>query len=290
MSTIVERDIIEYAKTLPDTSMQCIIADPPYNIGKDFGISTDNQKLGDYIKWCEEWIKECERILTPTGTGFIYGFSEILAHLSVKLSLPHRWLIWHYTNKNTAGSNFWQRSHESIIVFWKDSKKRIFNEDEVREPYTETFLKNSAGKIRKGTKGRLSKNNTDTIYTANELGAKGRDVIKVPALAGGAGAGERIFFCHTCNDIFIGNKRNHSDHEIIEHPTQKPQKLTMKLLKSCLMKSDDRFLGSVYIPFAGSGSECLCCQWIGVPFYSSDINPEYVRNGNLLLKKFPEAI
>mgnify|MGYP003352247350 CR=1 FL=1 len=35
------------------------------------------------------------------------------------------WNVWHYTNKNVASLNFWQRSHESILVLWKNNK--IFN-------------------------------------------------------------------------------------------------------------------------------------------------------------------
>ena len=180
---------------IPDDSIHCIIADPPYNIGKNFGDNSDMRSLSEYSDWVKTWIPNLQRILAPSGTGFIYGFDETLAHISVNLTLPHRWLTWYYTNKNTSNGNFWQRSHESIIVFWKDKNKRIFNSDFVREPYTESFLKNAAGKTRRGTTGRLSKNGIETIYNAHKLGAKGRDVIRIPALAGGSGSHERIFFC-----------------------------------------------------------------------------------------------
>ena len=65
--------------------------------------------------------------------------------------------------------------------------KPIFNRDHVREPYTETFIKNAAGKVRKSTVGRFSKGDKETIYNAHESGALPRDVIKIPAIAGGAG-------------------------------------------------------------------------------------------------------
>lgn len=272
---------------IKDNTIDCILADPPYNIGKNFGDESDMRSLSDYSNWAKTWIPNLERVLSPSGTGFIYGFDENLAHISVNLTLPHRWITWYYTNKNTSRGNFWQRSHESIIVFWKDKTKRIFNSDCVREPYTETFLKNAAGKIRKGTSGRLSKNGLETIYKAHDLGAMGRDVIKIPALAGGSGSHERIFFCKTCNDIFMGNKKHHYKHELIEHPTQKPQALALKLLKSCLPYSKyGCFYGNVLIPFAGSGSECLCCKTLGVNFIAGDTNPDYVNYGNMLLDKY----
>jgi len=62
-------------------------------------------------------------------------------------------------------------------------------------------LNGAAGKIRKGTLGRFSKEGKKTIYKAHEAGALPRDVIKVPALAGGAGMAERWFLCKTCNDV-----------------------------------------------------------------------------------------
>ena len=285
MNKIILRDVIEFVSQIEDNSIDSIIADPPYNIGKDFGNESDNLSITNYVEWSKKWIKEFERVLKPTGTGFIYGFSEILAHISVNLSLPHRWLIWYYTNKNTSSCKFWQRSHEGIIVFWKNSDVRIFNEDEVRESYTESFLNNAAGKTRKGTKGRFSKGDRITIYKANELGAMGRDVIKIPALAGGAGSKEKIFYCHNCSEVFIGDKKKHRNHKIEEHPTQKPFELTNKLLMSCLpLKNLNN--STVYIPFAGSGSECLCCRNLGTNFLSSDINPTYVENGNKLLTKY----
>ena len=100
-------------------------------------------------------------------------------------------MAWHYTNKIIPSSNFWQRSHEAILCLWKPKSKRPPLEiDQIREPYTESFLKNAAGKIRKNTKGRFGKS-SDTIYNANKYGAMPRDVIKIPALAGGAGKSER---------------------------------------------------------------------------------------------------
>lgn len=244
-------DSLEILPTLDPESAQIVIADPPYNIGKDFGNDSDKQPMDDYLVWCETWIRECLRILKPDGTMFIYGFSEILALILSKVpySVNRRWVVWHYTNKTTPSLKFWQRSHESILILWK--KAKVFNLDDVREPYTETFLNNAAGKERKATKGRFQKegNAETTTYTAHEKGALPRDVIKIPALAGGAGKKERV-----------------------DHPTQKPLALCERLLKSC--KQAD---GYVLVPFAGSGSECVAAKKLGLPFIGIELNPEYVK-------------
>jgi len=272
LNKIILGDAVKGLKRLPSDSCDIIIIDPPYNIGKDFGNNGDKRELSEYVEWSKGWINEAIRIMKPTGTMFIYGFSEILAHLSVEIPINKRWLIWHYTNKNVASLNFWQRSHEAIICAWKG--KPIFNRDEVREPYTEGFLNGAAGKVRKGTLGRFSKEGIETIYKAHEGGALPRDVIKVPALAGGAGMIERWFLCKTCDDVFEPQKlKDHLKHEIIKHPTQKPVELTQKLIKSAMPKKN----GVVLIPFVGSGSECVVAKELGLSYVGYELNPDYIR-------------
>ena len=72
-------DSIKWMKSLADESVDMIFADPPYNIKKADWDSFENQE--EYIKWSMMWIEESARILKPTGTLFICGFSEILADL-----------------------------------------------------------------------------------------------------------------------------------------------------------------------------------------------------------------
>lgn len=245
-------DTIKLLPTLQDNSAQIIIADPPYNIGKDFGNDSDKQPMDEYLAWCDLWIKECLRILKPNGTMFIYGFSEILALIlsRVPYNINRRWIIWHYTNKNVALLKFWQRSHESILVLWKDD--RVFHRDDIREAYTDGFLNGSAGKERTATGGRFqNKSGKKTTYTAHPNGALPRDVIKIPALAGGAGMNERV-----------------------NHPTQKPLTLCDKLIRSCRQSPTN---GYVLVPFAGSGSECLAAKNLGLPFIGIELNQEYVK-------------
>lgn len=272
VNKIILGDVTTELRKLPSESCDVIIIDPPYNVGKNFGNNRDNRELQAYIAWSKQWLDESIRILKPTGTMFVYGFSEILAYLSVEIPINKRWLIWHYTNKNVASLNFWQRSHESIICAWKDNP--VFNRDEVREPYTKGFLKGAAGKKRKGTIGRFSKGGLETVYTAHERGALPRDVIKIAALAGGAGMVERWFICKTCHDIYEPLQlKNHPGHTIEKHPTQKPLELSRRFIKSAMPGSH----GTVLVPFSGTGSECVAAKKLDQNYIGIELNPDYVK-------------
>ena len=98
---ILLEDCIEGMKQLLDNSVDIIICDPPYNIGKDFGNNKYKDTMDKYLSWCDKWLKQCIRILKPRGTLYIYGFSEILAFIRVRIPIHVRWIIWHYTNKVT---------------------------------------------------------------------------------------------------------------------------------------------------------------------------------------------
>ena len=101
---IIHGDVLRILPTLGENTAQIIIADPPYNIGKDFGNDSDKQSMADYLKWTDVWISQCLRILKPNGTMFIYGFSENLALILSRIpqEINRRWIIWHYTNKNVV--------------------------------------------------------------------------------------------------------------------------------------------------------------------------------------------
>ena len=280
---------------------QVIIADPPYNIGKDFGNATEVMLIDDYVEWAEAWIKDCLQLLTDDGLLYLYGLPEIIARISVRFCIhEQRWLVWHYTNKTVPGLKFWQRSHETILCLWKPNMPRANLEiDQIREPYTESFLNNAAGKVRKDTPSRYGSQGKMTIYNAHKNGALPRDVIKIPALAGGAGRSERWFVCRTCkSQIFPpAELSEHRQHDTFKHPTQKPMELTRRLILSRINGKDKD--GKILIPFAGSGSECVVAQALAIEYFGIEMNPEFVdfamkwleyeRENQITLKLFERA-
>ena len=301
-SKIIEGDVLKILKKLvrntkysggakaelsgeANNKFDVIIADPPYNIRKDFGNNIDYRELQNYINWSKNWIKQCLELLSDNGLIYVYGFSEILARVASQFPLEkQRFLIWHYTNKTSPSSNFWQRSHEAILCLWKNKRPNL-EINQIREPYTDNYLKLN-GRERKNTKSRFG--NKTTTYKVNGQGALPRDVIAILALAGGAGMVERHFMCKDCNRNLHhpNDKKNHENHNLITHPTQKPIQLTEKLIFSRI--NGDK--GRILIPFAGSGSECVVAEMNNIEYLGIEINPEYVEYANKWIELIKENV
>lgn len=133
-------------RSLPDGSIQLVVCDPPYNIQM-----ADWDFHGDYLEWASLWLKEVERVLSPTGNFVLFGglqyqaeahggdLLSLLHHLRLKSSLRLvNLVIWNYPNGMSA-HRFFANRHEEIAWFAK-GKSYYFDLDSVREPYDEQTL------------------------------------------------------------------------------------------------------------------------------------------------------
>ena len=263
-------DSIEWLKSLPDESVHLIFADPPYNIKKAEWDSFESQE--EYIKWSMLWIGQASRVLKPTGTLYICGFSEILADLKHPASKHFhscRWIIWHYKNKANLGSD-WGRSHESILHFRK-SKRFILNIDNIRIPYGNHTLKYPSHPQAETSQYGNNGKNDKHIWTPNPLGAKPKDVLECPTACNdmdektlhSTQKPEDVLECPTtCNGM----------HEKTPHPTQKPEELIRKII---LASSN---IGEVVLdPFCGSGTTPVCSEQLQRKWLACDISSEYLE-------------
>lgn len=236
-------DSLEWMQQLPKESVDMIFADPPYNIKKAEWDKFESQE--QYIEWSVRWIQEAERLLKPSGTLFICGFTEILAdlkHPAMKYFKSCKWLIWHYKNKANLGMD-WGRSHESILLLRKASDYTM-NIDMVRIPYGEHTLKYPSHPQAESSQYGKGKTKKDA-WEPNPLGAKPKDVIEIPT---------------TCNGM----------NEKTKHPTQKPEELVRKFV---LAASNP---GEVILdPFSGSGTTIVVAEQLGRKWLGCDINEEY---------------
>ena len=84
---------IDWLASLDDASIDLVFADPLYNIKKADWDSFESQE--HTIAWSIQWISHASRVLKPTGSLYVCGFSEILAdlkHPASKYFKHCRWL------------------------------------------------------------------------------------------------------------------------------------------------------------------------------------------------------
>lgn len=214
-------DSINFLKKIPDSSIQLILIDPPYNLDMAVWDTYSN-----YLSWARQWLNEIERILMDSGNFIIFGgfqyqtekrgdLLEIMHYLrhNTNLRLANI-IIWRYKTGMSA-HRFFANRHEEILWFAK-TKKYYFDLDSVRIPFDEK------------TKERYKKDkrlNPDSIE-------KGKNPTNVWEI-------ERL----------IGNSK-----ERVGHPTQKPLVIARKLVKSL------SYPGSIVLDFfSGSGTTGRAC-------------------------------
>lgn len=240
---LYQDDSLLWLSQIPDNSIDMIFADPPYNIKKAEWDKFESQE--QYIEWSMRWIREASRVLKPTGSLFICGFTEVLAdlkHPAMRYFSGCKWLIWHYKNKANLGKD-WGRSHESVLLLRK-SKIYTMNTDMVRIPYGEHTLKYPAHPQAETSQygGGKARN---IGWLPNPLGAKPKDVIEIPT---------------TCNGM--GEKT--------KHPTQKPEELLRKFILAASNPGE-----IVLDPFSGSGTTLVVAEQLGRRWIGCEINEEY---------------
>lgn len=134
---VKQGDALEVLKKMDSESVDLLIADPPYNLNKDYGNKSDSQSFDEYIKFTEAWTKETVRVLKPTGTMYIFMGFRFISYLYQILEQKNKlkfvnWICWYYTQGIGKKKGFSPR-HDDILMFTK-TEKYTFNLDDVRIP------------------------------------------------------------------------------------------------------------------------------------------------------------
>ena len=137
MIDIILGDCMQELKKLADNSVNLVVADPPYNVGKDYGNKSDKQDFDDYITFTKEWLKECHRVLKKDGTIYVFIGFRYISYLYQILEKDLRmnfvnWISWHYTQGIGKTKGFSPR-HDDILMFSKSTNYK-FNLDDIRIP------------------------------------------------------------------------------------------------------------------------------------------------------------
>ena len=99
---IVQSDSLIELPHLESESVDLIIADPPYNLGKDYGNNHDIKGFDEYLHFSRQWLREARRVLRPEGSMYVFMGFRFISYLYDILDRElgmffNSWIVWHYT-------------------------------------------------------------------------------------------------------------------------------------------------------------------------------------------------
>jgi len=136
---VIHGDCIAAMARLPAGRTRLIVADPPYNIGIDYGDGSQADRLqgSDYLTWCRTWMAACARLLTPDGSLWVLISDEWADHFGLLLrevGLHRRsWIKWYETFGVNCTNNF-NRCSRHLFYMVKDPARAVFNAEAVTRP------------------------------------------------------------------------------------------------------------------------------------------------------------
>ncbi len=215
------QDAVGFLKALPDSSVQLVLIDPPYNLDLDHWDSFQN-----YLDWAKQWLDQIFRVLTDSGNCVIFGgfqyqdlkkgdLLEILHYTRHETALRFvNLVIWYYKNGMSA-HRFFANRHEEAVWLSK-TNKYYFDLDSVRTPFDEA---------------------TKELYKKDKrLNPESIEKGKNPT------------------NVWEIGRLNGNSTERVGHPTQKPVELIRRFVKGL------SYEGSIVLDFfAGSGTTGRVC-------------------------------
>jgi site-specific DNA-methyltransferase (adenine-specific) len=228
-------DALEGLARIPDGSIDLILTDPPYNLGKDYGNGSDQQSVEAYLAWTEQWIDKALPKLKANGSLYIFltwRFApEIFVMLKKRMAMMNE-IIWDRRVPSMGGSTRSFSSVHDTIGFFVNRKDYYFDLDAVRIPYDAETKKARSRSIFIGAKWL-------------EVGYNPKDLWSVSRL--------------------------HREHpERADHPTQKPIEIIERMIKASCPPG-----GVVLDPFMGSGTTAVAARGLGRQYVGFELNPEY---------------
>lgn len=235
----INANLFDALPILPNKFADLIIADPPYNMDKDFGdINFTKKTKDDYKAYIMSWLPLVCKKLKDNGSLYLCGdwkTSYILQEcLTECLTVINR-ITWQREKGRGAKAN-WKNSMEDIWFSVKNKNDYYFDIEAVKikrkvlAPYKENGEPKDWQKEKEGSFRLTCPSNF-------------WDDITVP---------------------FWSMKEN------TDHPTQKAEKLYAKLILASCKKE-----GIVFDPFLGSGTAAVVAKKLGRHYCGVEINTQY---------------
>lgn len=272
-------DCIEKMKSIPDGSVDLVIADPPYwkVVGQEWDYQWRTEK--DYIEWSLRWIKEVARILRIGGTFYCFGYFRTLTFLvpyldNMGLELRQQIILDKgmraVSGRATKNYKMFPNVTESILFIIKDNKRFI-------KPFLKSrqqALGLTAKEINEALGVKSNGGGMWSIYTGKnvceqfpteELWNKLSRVLQfnLPYNKLAQTFNPQIGYTDVWNDIDFYKEKRY-------HPTQKPIKLIERLIAASSNEGD-----IVLDPFSGCGSTQLSCIDLKRNYIAIELDKQY---------------
>lgn len=132
--TLIHADVFDGLSSVRDHHgpARLIFADPPYNIGIDYGNGAKADRLPDrdYLTWAEQWIGAAKECMTGDGSLWVMICDEYAAEyvLAIKRAgfTVRNWIKWYETFGVNCATQF-NRTSRHIIYAVEDPKRYVFN-------------------------------------------------------------------------------------------------------------------------------------------------------------------
>ncbi|MDO4719551.1 MAG: site-specific DNA-methyltransferase [Peptostreptococcaceae bacterium] len=231
-------DCLEVMPYLPAGFVDLLIADPPYNLDKNFNGKKFKKTTNElYIEYTENWVKKVIPLLKPNATIYIccdWKSSSAVENVLKRHFIIQNRITWQREKGRGALSN-WKNGMEDIW-FATNSRSYTFNVEDVkmRRKVIAPYKVDGKPKDWEETKN----GNFRNTYPSNFW-----DDISIPYW---------------------------SMSENTEHPAQKSEKLLAKLILASSNPGD-----IVFDPFLGSGSTSVTAKKLNRHFIGIEMNEQY---------------
>ncbi len=129
LGKLYKADCLDLLPKIDTESIDCIFADPPFNLNKNYGAKVnDNLAEEKYLQWSYQWLEECVRILKPGGSLFVYNIPKWNVYYSsflIKQLTFRHWIAVNIKLSLPIPGRLYP-SHYSLLYFTK-GKPQTFN-------------------------------------------------------------------------------------------------------------------------------------------------------------------
>ncbi|CAG2154289.1 Modification methylase RsrI [Cupriavidus campinensis] len=234
---LYQEDVLEGISKIPDGSIDLVVADPPYGLGKDYGNDSDRLSGQAYLEWSERWMDAIVPKIAPRGSLYLFctwQYSpELFVMLKQRLTMINE-IIWDRRVPSMGGTTRKYSSVHDNIGFFARQRDYYFDLDPVRIPY-----------------------DAETKKARSRPRFEGKKWLEVG---------------YNPKDLWSVSRIHRQDPERADHPTQKPLEIVERMVLSSCPPG-----GLVLDPFTGSGTTAVACVRHGRRFVGYEMNPEYAQ-------------